>query len=358
MENRIIFAENDDNLPAVSILLAVYNEASVLDHKIKSTFSTSYPLNKIEFLIGSDASTDNSNSIIEHYQNQYPQLKLKVFKGRSGKSRIMNELAELASNPILILTDANVFFTSETIYHLVKHYKNQSIAQVGGNIINPEHKKEGISYQEKSYLSRENRMKYQEGLIWGCMIGAFGGCYSIRKNYFIAVPPHFIVDDFYSSMHVLKAGGKSLNELKATCYEDVSNKIEEEFRRKVRISTGNFQNLAVYRNLLWPPFKGLAFCFGSHKVIRWYGPILLIIALISNLLLFPTEGLLFYSLVLQIVLMISPVLDWLLKKLHIHIKLLRFATHFYLMNLALLLGLIQYLKGVKTSVWQPTQRNQ
>src|SRR5690606_1843765 len=149
-----------------------------------------------------------------------------------------------AKGEVFILTDANVFFTKDTIYQLVKHYKNPEVAQVGGNIINPEHKQDGISFQEKSYLSRENIIKYQEGIIWGCMIGAFGGCYSIRANYFVPVPPKFLVDDFYISMHVLEQNKKALNELDAHCYEDVSNKIKEEFRRKLRISAGNFQNLA------------------------------------------------------------------------------------------------------------------
>jgi len=35
---------------------------------------------------------------------------------------------------------------------------------------------------------------------------------------------------------------------------------------------------------------------------------------------------------------------------------LRFVTHFYTMNLALLIGLVKHIKGVKTNVWEPTKR--
>jgi hypothetical protein len=75
-------------------------------------------------------------------------------------------------------------------------------------------------------------MKYKEGVVWGAMMGAFGGCYAIRKNYFKPTPDTFIVDDFYITMSVLEQGGKAITALQATCYEDVSNKIKEEFRRK------------------------------------------------------------------------------------------------------------------------------
>ena len=356
--NGLIYNEEADDLPTVSILLAVYNEEKVIETKILSTFKTSYPTQKIEFLIGSDASTDATNKIINDLAKQFPGIKLVEFDGRTGKSAIINKLAELAKNEIFILTDANVFFKENTIYQLVKHYKNPEIALVGGNIINTRFKKDGISFQEKKYLSRENKIKYEEGILWGAMIGAFGGCYSIRAKSFSPVPRNFFMDDFYITMHVLEAGGKTINELDAQCFEDVSNKISEEFRRKVRISIGNFQNFGRYIHLLWPPWSGSAFAFFSHKVLRWIGPFLLILLLISSAVLSIQTfffGLLFAG---QVLLMLAPIADVVLKKLNIHVFLLRFVSHFYLMNLALLIGFFKYIKGVESNVWKPTQRYQ
>ena len=43
---------------------------------------------------------------------------------------------------MLVLTDANVFFTPDTLYHLVKHFRNPHIGQVGGHILNPDHRRE------------------------------------------------------------------------------------------------------------------------------------------------------------------------------------------------------------------------
>lgn len=347
----------DEALPFVSIILAVYNEEAVIVEKLRTTFQTTYPLERIEFLIGSDASTDKTNQIIADWQTEYPQIKFKIFAGRTGKAGIVNALSQEAKGAIFILTDANVFFNTDTIYQLVKHYKNPEIVQVGANILNPIHKEEGISFQEKSYLSRENLIKYQEGIIWGTMIGAFGGCYSIRATAFTQVPPTFLMEDFYISMNALGNGGKSINELNAVCYEDVSNKIREEFRRKIRISAGNFQNLNHFKKLLFK-WDGLSFCFWSHKVLRWHGPFLLLAILISNSFLAITSN--FYQLILlvQISLLMVPLLDLLLRSRNINIKVFRFITHFYLMNLALLIGWVKYSRGIKASVWTPTQRNQ
>ena len=357
-QNSNIFSLDDASLPKVTILLAAYNEEKVIEQKILSTFKTNYPLDKIEFLIGSDASTDRTNSIIEKYSSQYPQIKLHHFAGRTGKAGIINELSDKASNDIFILTDANVFFKEDTIYQMVKHYKNNSIALVGGNILNVRLKRDGISVQEKSYLDRENIIKYQEGVLWGTMIGAFGGCYSVRRTHYAKVPPRFFMDDFFITMHALGKGGKAINELDATCYEDISNKISEEFRRKVRISIGNFQNLTRYAGLLWPPYKALGFCFLSHKVLRWKGPLYMLVMILSSAMLWDYS--VFYQVLLglQILALFIPLFDELLKKLNIHNSLLRFISHFYIMNLALLVGLIRFIFGVKSNVWKPTERFQ
>lgn len=358
LPNQQIYLPQSDSLPSVAILMAVYNEEEVIEKKIHSVFNTNYPADKIRFYIGSDNSTDQTNDIIESLRSQYPSLSLRIFGKRTGKAAIINQLEVQAPEEILILTDANVFFEKTTIYELIKNYKNPEIALVGGNIVNEQFKKEGISFQEKKYLERENIIKYHEGLIWGTMIGALGGLFSIRKDAFAPVPANFLVDDFYISMHTLASGKKVINELNALAYEDVSNKITEEFRRKVRISAGNFQNLAFYRKLLWPPFTGLAFCFLSHKVLRWITPFLLLLALATNLYLLPVNKIYQLTLLGQIGVLLIPVVDALLKKIAINLRLFRFITHFYSMNLALLVGFFKYSTGIKSNIWRPTERNQ
>jgi len=187
-------------------------------------------------------------------------------------------------------------------------------------------------------------------------MGPFGGCYALRKNYYSQIPPNFLVDDFFINMKVLEKGGKCINEKNARVYEDVSNDLNEEFRRKVRIATGNFQNLFTFFPLLFK-FNNISFCFFSHKVLRWLGPIFIIISLITSFVL---KSIAFYNwiFVAQIGFYLIPFLDMLLKKLNIHILLLRFITHLLAMNLALFIGMWKYFKGVRTSIWEPTKRHQ
>ncbi|MEO5674086.1 MAG: glycosyltransferase, partial [Chitinophagales bacterium] len=338
-------------LPEVSILLAVFNEEEVMNQKILSTLDSSYPVSKLEFLIGSDASTDDTEEIIRRCSVQFPQIKYYPFKNRTGKAGIMNHLAARAGGEILLLTDANVMFSRQTIFELVKHFKNDSIALVAGNILNSEVKSDGISKQESTYQAFENNLKYREGVLWGAMMGASGGCYTVRSEYFSPTPENFIVDDFYITIAALEKGGKAICELEASCYEDVSNLSKEEFRRKSRIATGNFQILRRFWKLLSPGRGEMAFAFFSHKILRWLGPFFILTAYLSSFVLSFQHDYYKFFFWIQTILLLTPLIDLVLIKLKIHLHGLRYISHFYMMNLAMLNGFFKFLRGVKHNVW-------
>ncbi|HPX76730.1 MAG TPA: hypothetical protein PLW77_09115, partial [Bacteroidales bacterium] len=134
--------------------------------------------------------------------------------------------------------------------------------------------------------------------------------------------------------------------------------LSDEFRRKVRIATGNFQNLKEFKHFLWPPWTGLAFSFLSHKVLRWITPIFLILAWGINFYLAFLSNFYLVLFCLYNFVLLLPLVDYLLKKINIHNVFLRFITHFLSMNVALLTGMFRAMKGVKSNVWKPTKRNQ
>ncbi|WP_426059110.1 glycosyltransferase [Hymenobacter sp. B1770] len=359
-QNSNVYLPTAAELPAVDILLAAHNEEAVIEEKVRSTFATTYPLDRLRLLVGSDNSSDRTNALLAALAQQYPQLRVEVYTERTGKPGVIENLAQQATAPILVLTDANVFFAPDTLYHLVKHFRQPAIGLVGGHIINPEHRAEGISGQEKAYLERENLIKYQEGVVWGSMMGAFGGCFAVRRACYHPAPADFLVDDFYITLAVLRDGYQAINELDAVCYEDVSDRLPEEFRRKARISAGNFQNLKEFRALLWPPWRGVAFALWSHKVLRWYTPVLLLVLLAATAGLVASGNGWFFQLALagQLGLPLLLLLDAALRRAGKNLRLLRFITHFYSMNAALLVGFWRYLRGIKTTIWRPTQRFQ
>ena len=355
--NEIIFSDNE-NLPYVSVILSIYNEEQIIIEKLRSGFDTDYPEDRFELLVGSDGSTDQSNAILHLYSLENKSLRFFPFDERKGKSQVINRLRTEAKGEILIFTDAQVMFTSDLIYKLIRHFKNKSIGLVGANIVNKKIDTTGISRQEWTFMSREIRLKYMEGKVWGTMIGAYGACYAIRNELFTPVPEGYSVDDFFITMKVLEKKYRCILDLEAVGYENVPNRLSEEFKRRIRISAGNFKNLAYFYKLLWPPFTGLSFSFLSHKVLRWICPFLLLLIIISNIFLYTLHPFYKATLYIQAILIIIPFIDHLLRKIGLHIVILRFITHFYTMNLALFTGFLKFIKGSETDVWQPTNRTE
>lgn len=362
--NAIQFAPGDP-LPVVSVMIAIYNEEKVIEEKLNTLFTSHYPQDRLQIYVGSDCSDDASNTIVSHLAKAHKNLHFYPFEERSGKPGVLNKLSQIifehrasSADHLLLMTDANVMLEQDTIFQLVKHFKNEKIALVDANMTSIGAKAAGISRAEKTYVSGEVQLKHREGLAHGVMIGPFGGCYVLRSNYFVNIPANYLVDDFYIAMETLGRGGQAINELNAICFEALSHDPREEYRRKSRISAGNFQNLRHFRHLLWPPWSRLSFRFLSHKVLRWLGPFFIIFALASSGIL-ALKGNTFYLglFVFQLVLIIGlPLLDFLLKQLKINVLSFRGLSYFLFMNLALLEGFFKYANGIKNNVWQPSER--
>ncbi|HKC68137.1 MAG TPA: glycosyltransferase [Bacteroidia bacterium] len=345
-----------EELPGIAVICAAYNEERVIEQKIESIFTTNYPVNKVTFYIGTDACSDNTVNIIKKLETKYPSLKLVEFTERSGKINILNKLCSLAQADIFVMTDANVFFKEDTFFELVKHFKNENVKLVCGNIVKRALNTETVTKNELQYLNFENFLKSAESNLWDIVIGAEGGCYALRKNCYLNIPPHFIADDFFVTCHVLSINGKILFENNAVVYEDASAETKGEFRRKARIATGNFQNLVYFKNLLTNPFSKIGFAYLSHKVLRWLTPFFFLLNCMCCIFLVQSNFVFAYILAAQLFVLVLPFFNELLEKIGVKIKPLISVSHFVVMNRALFVGFIRYCKGVTSSVWQPVRR--
>ncbi|MGZ3863860.1 MAG: glycosyltransferase [Bacteroidia bacterium] len=353
--NTVVFSPGEE-LPAISVICAAYNEEKVIEEKIISTFKTNYPKEKITFYIGTDNCSDKTVPIIKKLQEKYPALKLVEFTKRTGKIGIINKLCPEAEGEILVMTDANVYFKEDSFFELIKHFKNPEVQMVCGNIIKRPLNKETVTVNELQYMNFENSLKYAESKQWGIVIGAEGGCYAMQKAAYKKVPGNFNVDDFFITCLVLQNKKLVLFEQDAIVYEDLASNTKDEFRRKARIATGNFQNLFYFKKLALSLFTSTWFAYMSHKVLRWFTPFLFLFNFISCSILIPTSYLFIPFFYAELFLLIIPFINWLLVKMKIKIGLFISLSHFMVMNAALFVGFVRNTKGVASSVWEPVDR--
>jgi cellulose synthase/poly-beta-1,6-N-acetylglucosamine synthase-like glycosyltransferase len=206
-------------------------------------------------------------------------------------------------------------------------------------------------------MNFENQLKYHESLRYGFCLGVEGGCYGIIKSSFVKVPDGFLIDDFFFTLDVIEKKGKVLFEPEALCFEDVNDDPMIEFKRKIRISLGNFRNLKFYKHLLFPIHKGLGFAFLSHKVLRWITPFTLVF---SFFLSYAVSYYFSFFILINLgysLLIILPALTIYLEKINLKIPFVNSVGHFILMNFALLIGYLRFINASNESAWDPPKRN-
>ncbi|MCA1757786.1 MAG: glycosyltransferase [Bacteroidales bacterium] len=348
--------EIHQDLPTVSVIMALHNEEEVIGETLEALLRSDYPADRIEVLTGSDNSTDRTNEILTETAQRYSGLVPLFFDRRMGKPAIINKLAERANGEILIISDADIRVDPDTIRELVRPFTGRLTGLTEPLFKRDRIRETGVALQELTYLGYESLLKKAESEIFGFYPGVSGGFYALRRELYAPVPEHFLVDDFYISMNVAISGYHTIITRKSLVYETIPNHPDLHFRRKNRIAAGNFQNLFHFARRLVMPFNRIFIPFLSHKVLRWAGPFLFIILFIFNLFMLEASVLFQLLFLIQLILIILPPLDILLSKAGINLVPLRFITHFALMNIALITGFFQFVGGIKSGIWEPTKR--
>ncbi|TFG91916.1 MAG: glycosyltransferase family 2 protein [Syntrophobacterales bacterium] len=334
----------------VSMVIAAYNEEKVIEAKLRNCMEIDYPADKIEFLVGSDGSTDNTNGIVSSYAGNDRRIKLIDIPDRRGKASVLNRIVAGAKGDFLVFSDANTMYERDAIRKLIAPFSDPGIGCVCGKLV--------ISRPEKStsnddlYWRYETWLKVKENDLGG-VLGANGGIYALRKELFVPIPSNTIIDDFVIGMKVREQRFRVHYAEDAVAREETAESDKAEFRRRIRIGAGNFQSIALLKRLLWPGEGIFAFQFWSHKIIRWCVPFFLLLMFLSNLFLARYGNGYFVILACQVVFYLLAVLGYVTNRTGL---LFRVPSFFVSMNLAFFIGFIKYILNVQKVTWERTER--
>jgi cellulose synthase/poly-beta-1,6-N-acetylglucosamine synthase-like glycosyltransferase len=336
--------------PRVDLLLAAYNEEEVIEKKIQTCLESDYPADKLRLVIGSDCSSDRTDELVRKWSERDPRVRLHRFDSRTGKPGIINTLVKESDAEILVLSDADTFFEAGMIKALVRRFNDARVGGVQARFISEADPNKDVASQELGYNDRELKIKQGQS-ISGAVIGAYGACYALRRKVYVPVPKGFLVDDFFIFMKVIEQGYHAVYAGDAVCRLEVSGESKTEFKRKARIGMGNYQNFFALR-AFWNPFSSVAAgYYWSHKVLRWFTPFFLLFLLAANAYLASCSVFYEQLFIVQAGIYALWITDSIIKRLGIHIKPLRYLSHFFRMNLALLVGFFRYLKGGSSGTW-------
>lgn len=348
---------NDDELPDVTLVVAAYNEEGFIESKVKDCLELDYPEHKLTLLFVTDGSTDRTPEILRGY----PRIRLFHENARKGKIHAVNRVMSEVKTPITIFCDANTFLNRESIKNIVRHYQDPTIGGVAGEkrifqkeSDNASGSGEGLYWKYESFLKRKDAEVYS-------IVGAAGELFSIRTELYEAPAEDMIIEDFYMSLRIAARGYRFAYEPDAFATETASASVEEEWKRKVRICAGGFQAMGRLRYLMNPFRYGiLTFQYFSHRVLRWtLAPLALPLVLLANIVLALSANPLYVlTLTLQIMFYTFALVGYILRNQPISIRGFFVPYYFCVMNAAVYAGLVRFLRGKQSVVWERAQRAQ
>jgi poly-beta-1,6-N-acetyl-D-glucosamine synthase len=349
--NKVVF-EDLKPIPNVTMLISAYNEEDIIVQKLDNCLKINYPIDKLEIIIASDGSTDNTNLLVNEYKSDRISF---IDLPRMGKVNVLNKIALKSKSEILVFSDANTIYDPNALIELVKYFSNEKIGCVCGNLqlINSD---VGEIDGESTYWKYEKWIKTRESKL-GVVVGANGAIFAVRRNLFELMPSNTINDDFHISMKIFEKGYDIVFSKNAIGTEFIAKDFISEFKRHVRDGAGHYREILHFLSLL-SPLKGKRFfSYFSHRIIRWFVPFLLIIVFISNIFLL--DSFLYKTVfIVQCIFYILVMIALILKTFNSKISILNLPLFFISTNIALLIGFIKNILGKQDVKWDSTERVQ
>jgi cellulose synthase/poly-beta-1,6-N-acetylglucosamine synthase-like glycosyltransferase len=337
-----------DHTPKVSLIIVAYNEAAVIEKKLDNVFSLNYPSEMLEVIVASDGSDDGTNELVKDYGA--PRLKLLELP-RQGKNRALNAAVQHAEGEILVFTDADSILAPDSLRNLLAPLASPDVGGVSGDYRYPRDISRNSG--ESSYWGYDRNLKRFQSLS-GSITSVTGALYAIYRCLFRQVP-NGVTDDFFVCSQVPSAHRRLIFEPKAVAYGPISESMEAEFLRKVRVVTRGLRSVWKMRHLLNPFRYGFySLQLFTHKVLRRLMVIPLFILSVCAPVLWSAGY--FYTLmtILQIGFVSAAILGFLLRRRRIgRLKPFALASFFVMVNTATALALLNLVRGLDYDVWAP-----
>jgi biofilm PGA synthesis N-glycosyltransferase PgaC len=335
--------------PFVSVVVVAHDEERRIAARLDNLLSLDYPPERLEILVASDGSTDQTVELANQLENS--RLRVFPFAARRGKPAVLNDVVPQARGEVVLFADARQRFEAGAVRPLVSAFSDGAVGAASGELVltsderSPNAVGEGVGF----YWRYEKMMRVSESAI-DSTVGATGAIYAIRRALFEPLPEDTILDDVLIPLRVVRRGYRVVFVRGAVAYDHVTTSARDELRRKARTIGGTFQLFAHEHWLLDPRHNRIWFQTISHKLLRLMSPLLLTVVAAASLLrsdlgFYRTAFLLqltFYALALAGHLVASEKRS----------PVLGVPYAFCLLNWATVVGLFRFLMGRQRTTWE------
>jgi cellulose synthase/poly-beta-1,6-N-acetylglucosamine synthase-like glycosyltransferase len=250
-----------DQLPKVSLLMAMHNEEKVISQKLSDVRTMGYPPEKLEVLVVDDCSTDGTLAIAEE---RFRELGLhgKIIKNtrRVGINECFNIGMKHSMGDLIATTGADIVVEPGAMIEALKVLKTiKDVGGVSGKPIPVSRSSASTIQVEKSYRDFYDSMCVAESAIHSTF-PAYTGFALIDRSAFTSIPADYGSTDGNLSLGIIRRGLRFICVPSIVFYEQIADSLSEQMKQKTRRASRTIQSAWANRDLL---FRKECGSFGS-----------------------------------------------------------------------------------------------
>jgi poly-beta-1,6-N-acetyl-D-glucosamine synthase len=307
--------------PALSILVACFNEEKNISSTILSIYKQKYP-GPLEVIVINDGSKDQTKNIVKRLIKRFSWLKLMDVEENQGKALCLNQGLEAAKYNTIITIDGDSFLFKDALARIVERYKNDPphTRAIAGAVMVRNSRENWITQsQEWDYFHGIATVKRVQSLYQGTLVaqGAFS-LYDKKALQEVQGWPNTIGEDIVLTWALLEKNYRVGYCEDAIVFTEVPNTFLGFVRQRERWARGMFEAFQFHPKILFKnklyvffiwwdlffPFMDIAFtfgfipgliaaCFGHYWIVGPMTLSLFPIALFVNWVMYHIEGKMF-----------------------------------------------------------------
>ena len=169
-----------DVTPDVSLLVAAYNEAGVIEAKVRNALALDYPEDRLEIVVASDGSRDDTAEIVRRLADGR-RVRLFDYPSNRGKLHVLNDTVPHLRGEVVAFSDASSMLAPDALRRLVRSFADPKVGAVSGVYRVTKREEAAHGKQEDLYWRYETFLKLKEAAI-GSVLGAHGSLYAVRRG--------------------------------------------------------------------------------------------------------------------------------------------------------------------------------
>lgn len=241
-------------LPAITILVAAYNEAENIQQTLASIDEQGYP-GGLSVIVINDGSRDATLQRLEEVS--YPWLRVLDMGHNVGKARALTAALEHVRTALTITVDADCYLYKSALANLVRRYLSdpQGTAAVAGAVLVRNSRVNLVTrIQEWDYFHGIAAVKRVQSLYQGTLVaqGAFS-LYETRVLRELGGWPHTVGEDIVLTWAILKAGYRVGYAENACLFTNVPQTWRQFISQRQRWSRGLIEAFKLHWQLLFKP---------------------------------------------------------------------------------------------------------